>query len=145
MIHLFQTLSIGFWHAEEHPNARKDAESGEEDFEHVDNATPLARNEDGKISLGSAHGTGPQLIMEECYCRPAHAAMSVPVLLAFANKTSNDDVRGCHKQATPEEKAQEASSSFKRLVLVPSCKFGWRSLLISFTSLASARMSNHSC
>jgi hypothetical protein len=31
-------------------------------FEHVDNATPLARNEDGKISLGSAHGTGPQLI-----------------------------------------------------------------------------------
>lgn len=30
-------------------------------FEHVDNATPLALSEDGKISLGSAHGTGPQL------------------------------------------------------------------------------------
>jgi hypothetical protein len=28
-------------------------------FEQVDSATPLARSEDGKISLGIAHGTGP--------------------------------------------------------------------------------------
>ena len=30
-------------------------------FEHVDNATPLALKDEGKISEGSAHGTGPQL------------------------------------------------------------------------------------
>ena len=27
-------------------------------FEHVDNATPFARSEEGKISAGNAHGTG---------------------------------------------------------------------------------------
>lgn len=30
-------------------------------FEHVESATPFALNEDGKISEGIAHGTGPQV------------------------------------------------------------------------------------
>ena len=30
-------------------------------FEHVDNATPFARMDEGMISEGIAHGTGPQV------------------------------------------------------------------------------------